>query len=310
MRKSLGALAAVAVLLAAGAYLLVPWASPSESCRTLWRSPQAEALLNRPMDIAWSDGDLYVADTENGAIRKLREDGALVATWTGFARPVDVAVVDDAIYVADFVADRISRLNAHGELIQRWGGRGTGPGEFDAPSGVAVDPAGDVYVTDFYNHRVQKFTADGQFLLQWGRPGRWHGQLHYPTDLAVNGRGEVFVADAYNHRVQAFTDAGDHLSGWGGVGYGIPGRWRGWFRLAKALDVDTDGDVYVADAFNRRVQKFTHAGRFVAAWASGTVDEEEEGLRYPAGVAAASDGRVFVTDFFGNRIWAFRCARV
>jgi DNA-binding beta-propeller fold protein YncE len=256
------------------------------------------------MGLAWGNGFLYVADAENGSIKKLRDDGPLVAEWKDFKRPVAVAIAQNAAYVADFLADRIVKLDPEkGTVIAMWGRHGRGPGEFDAPSGIAVDREGLIYVTEFYNHRVQKLTADGLPVTLWGTDGRWSGQLHYPTDVAVGPAGEIFVADAYNHRIEVFASDGAYVRKWGGIGYGFSGKLGGWFRLAKALTLDSEQNVYVADAFNHRIQKFSAAGRFLGAWAGAN----ERPLKYPSGLAVGAGGAVYASDFFENRIWTLDC---
>ena len=81
--------------------------------------------MNRPMGLAWGNGFLYVADTENGAIKKFREDGSLVSEWTGFKRPVAVATVGDVVYVADFLTDRAVVVRIRREAVSK---KGIGPG--------------------------------------------------------------------------------------------------------------------------------------------------------------------------------------
>ena len=307
--KKFFAVALIASVVATGAfYFFFLSATPNEICTvdTGWDADGAKAMrLNRPMGIAWGDGFFYVADTENGTVKKLREDGSLVGAWGGFKRPVAVAVAGDVIYVADFLTDRVTKLDSDGNVIVEWGRNGRHDGEFDAPSGIAVDSGGDVYVVDFYNHRIQKFSADGEFLLVWGGEGRWDAEFLYPTEVAVDEQDEIFVADAYNHRIQKFTSEGHFIGKWGGVGYGISGSWPGWFRLAKGIAVDSMGDVYVADAFNRRIQKFTGGGAYLGEW--GNLDREDDRLEYPAGVAVDGQGRVYVSDFFKNRIRRLEC---
>ena len=56
-------------------------------------------------------------------------------------------------------------------LSKSWGNEGTDNGQFDFPSGVAVDIDGNVFVTDTQNHRIQKFTNDGDFLSKWSIKG-------------------------------------------------------------------------------------------------------------------------------------------
>lgn len=156
--------------------------------------------LNHPMGIAWHRGFLYVADAEAGAVKKFSPEGSLAAEWRGFSRPVAVVAGGDAIYVADFLADRITRLGPDGRVIGTWGRNGSGPGEFDAPSGIAADRAGRVYVTDFYNHRVQKFTADGS-LLALIEPFR------YAAGVAVDPDGTLYVSDFFENRIVRLAPA-------------------------------------------------------------------------------------------------------
>ncbi|MBI2288231.1 MAG: 6-bladed beta-propeller [Chloroflexi bacterium] len=280
-------------------FVYFPVFSPKESYHGIlqWGG---EVKLYHPMGIAWDGGFLYVADTENGEVKKFREDGTFVDQWNGFKRPVDIAISGNFAYVADFLADKIFKLKKDGTLVNQWGRHGKGEGEFDAPSGIAVDDKEDVYVTDFYNHRIQKFSSNGRFQGQWGSDGRGSGRLHYPTDVAIDHAGNIYVADAFNHRIQKFTGDGRYIAKWGGVGYGLSGRWPGWFRLAKAVAVDKEGHVYVADAFNHRIQKFTADGRPLALW--GGLGNGMDQVHYAAGVAVDQDGYLYVSDFFNNRI--------
>lgn len=298
-----------AVLLAVGAgaaFLLAPGAPPGLRCSVVTRwgdggpGGPAAAQLHHPMGLAWSSGTLYVADAEHGALKLFREDGGFVTAWSGFERPVAVAATGSAVYVADFLTDRVTKLSHRGSVLVRWGRAGRGAGQFEAPSGIAVDSAGEVYVADFYNHRIEKFDGEGAFLLAWGAKGRWRGRFRYPTGISVSPDGEVFVADAYNHRVQKFTTDGQYVGMWGGLQYGIPGSRPGWFRLAKDVAVDSRGDAYVADAFNHRLQGFTSQGALLGVW-------DDPRLRYPAGVAVGRRGDVYVSDFFGNAIWKLGC---
>ncbi len=309
MRKALISLIVLVLLLVIATSAYVPLSAPRQICTRVaqWDGREAGWHLNRPMGLAWYDGFLYVADAENGAVKKLRDDGTLVAEWNGFKRPVAVGVMRESVYIADFLDDRVVKLSSQdGAVVGRWGRHGSGAGEFDAPSGIAVDADEFVYVTEFYNHRVQKLTGGGVFVSQWGTNGRWNGQFHYPTDVTVSPTGELIVADAYNHRVEVFKADGRYLRKWGGIEYGISGKWGGWFRLAKAVAVDAAGNVYVADAFNGRIQKFSSDGQLLGAW-GGLTSNEDQGLKYASGVAVSRDGLVYVSDFFKNRISKLSC---
>lgn len=298
----LGIVVVAVLLVYGGAYLYFHADSPSEMCRPVARWGDPTVQLNRPMGLAWGGGLLYVADTEDGTVEQYRNDGSLVARWSGFRRPVAVAPTDSAVYVADFLADQVVELGPGGAAVARWGRHGTSPGEFDGLGGIAVDRQGNVYVSDFYNHRIQRFDANGRFLGQWGGEGRTSGHFRYPTGIAVSDRGEVFVADAFNNRVQVFTLEGHYLRQWGGIGFGIGGGWPGWFRLAKEIALDPAGNVYVVDAFNGRLQKFTPEGNLLALWDPGARD-----LWYPSGVAVDPAGDVYISEFYSNQLWKLQC---
>lgn len=164
-----------------------------------------------------------------------------------------------------------------------------------------MDGRGTVYVSDFYNHRIQRFDREGRFLGEWGERGRTRGRFRYPTGIAV-GQNEVYVADAFNHRIQVFSPEGEYLRQWGGIGFGVGGSWPGWFFLAKEVALDSAGDVYVVDAFNDRLQKFTRDGKLLALW-----DPDDPPLRYPSGVAVGPDETVFVSEFDASRVQALQC---
>lgn len=303
MKWTLAAAAVAITAVAFTAFALFPSGSPPQVCSRgeVWSG----SGLFHPMGLAWDGRFLYLADAEHGAVKKFASDGSFVAEWRGFRLPVAIAAAGEVVYVADFLSDRISKLRADGTLLAQWGRHGSGPSEFAAPSGLAADGQGHIFVTDFYNHRVEKFDNNGRFLTSWGKGGRWSGEFHYPTDIATSPSGAIYVADAYNHRIQRFAADGAYLGKWGGIGYGVPGKWPGWFRLAKALAVDPSGNVYVADAFNHRIQKFTADGQSLGVWSGDRVPP----LRYPAGIAAGNAGALFVSDFFENRIWKLDCRR-
>jgi tripartite motif-containing protein 71 len=87
---------------------------------------------------------------------------------------------DGNLWVADYGRDRVVKLGADGRLLMSWGNRGSGPGEFIGPKGVALDPtSGHVYVADTGNGRIQRFAPDGTPELSWPMPA-----LPAPTPTA------------------------------------------------------------------------------------------------------------------------------
>jgi len=92
------------------------------------------------------------------------------------------------------------------------GGSGSGAGKFLAPSGVAVDSAGDIYVSDTNNHRIQKFDSGGVHIVSWGSNGSGDGELNTPAGLAIDSADNVYVADTGNNRIQKFNSSGSFIT--------------------------------------------------------------------------------------------------
>jgi hypothetical protein len=89
-------------------------------------------------------------------------------------------------------------------LTQNWGekgsGPGNGPGQFNAPGGVAVADNGDLFVVDFYNHRVQHLRADGTYLTAFGSEPENPG--HTAMAVAIENNGTVWSVNFADNRVE------------------------------------------------------------------------------------------------------------
>jgi len=181
-------------------------------------------------------------------------------------------------------------------LVASWGSHGTGDGELNGPTGLAVDRLGNVYVLDAGNYRVQKFHSSERFLAKWGSEGSANGQFGKgeigpvgPKGIAVDRYANVYVGDTGNHRVQKFDSSGEFLLKWGSIGTG-----DGQFLQPEAVAVDSSGGVYAADTFNHRIQKFDSSGNFILKW--GSLGSRDGEFSYPAGIATETSGNVYVVD--------------
>jgi uncharacterized protein (TIGR03663 family) len=149
-----------------------------------------------------------------------------------------------------------------GRFVTSWGGPGSGTGQFRDPRAVAVSPDGHIYVADTDNYRVQKFTADGQFVLEIGGPSE---------DRDETGK--------FLRRVEGSAV--------------LPGP--------MGIACDSEGNVYVADTWANRIQKFNSTGQFVTVWTAGGPGS----FFGPRDVAVDAENRVYVADTGNKRIQVF-----
>src|SRR5579871_2366366 len=199
--------------------------------------------LQAPVAVAARpDGAVFVADSALRRIFLLDRGGRMLPFRIGedLARPAALAydAASGRLYAADSAGDRIHVYDAQGRKILSWGGSGSGNGEFNHPTHLALDANGGVLVTDALNFRVQAFTADGNFLWKFGHHGDGSGDLAAPKGVAFDVDGHVYIVDAV---------------------FGEQGTGRGQFWLPGGLCVNARGEIYVADTYNRRVQVFAAA---------------------------------------------------
>jgi tripartite motif-containing protein 71 len=188
-----------------------------------------------------------------------------------------------------------------------WGHHGSGLGQYRNPTDIAVyrNPIGvvNVIVADTGNARITVLTDQGAFLEKWGQPGAGPGEYSSPWGVAVDRSGLVFVADSGNHRVQktnAWTDAMTDLSGNFLGAFGRIGKAEGELDFPTDVALDAEGNLYVVDSNNDRVQKLTRDGKPLASWGGSGSGPGQ--LDKPLGIALAPDGQIYVTDTKNNRV--------
>jgi len=213
----------------------------------------------------------------------------------GFAVGTAVDARTGDIYMTDWTNDGFHKFSSTGEHLFLRGEQGTGEGQFNDPSGIAVDDYGNVYVADTYNDRVQKFNSDGNFITQWGGEGTLDGEFDTPRGIGVDGFGNVFVADTNNDRIQKFSGVGKWLKTWG-----TTGTENTQFQRPEGIAASPDGNLFVADRMNNRIQVFTNDGVWLRTW--GTEGFYQGQFKDPGGIAVDEDGDVYVADFGNNRV--------
>ena len=147
-----------------------------------------------------------------------------------------------------------------GKILKSWG-----KNLFIMPHGLEVDNQNNIWVTDCGLHQVFKFDSNGNLLMTLGEAKvSGNDALHFnlPTDIAVTKDGSFYISDGYeNSRVAKFSKEGKYLFEWGEFG-----NEKGEFNIPHGIDLDNEGNVYVADRENNRIQKFDAKGKFIALW--------------------------------------------
>ena len=237
-----------------------------------------ERALFNPREVAVAPGgNRVIADSGNNRVVVLDRDGNLVTTFGSACR------------LNEGEAGGCTDPDGAGPLT-------LGDGQFNEPWGIAVDQAGQIYVSDTWNGRIQVFDAAGRFLRKWGIFNTTNGELgdanalFGPRGIAIDLEGNLLVADTGNKRIIRFTADGQLLQQIGGGGV-VGGRFEEPVGVAVSPQ---DGSVYVADSWNRRIQKLTPTLEFVAEWpAPGWESQEIYNKPY---LAVGANGDLYATD--------------
>ena len=313
LRITGGIIVVLVFLLGAGWLAFVPFAKePAYEFVAAWGEKGTEpGQFHDPTGIAVAGNEVFVSDARNGRIQVFDHDGSFLREFGRpgedpgeLGRPMNLTVHGGELYVPEYFNDRVQVFGFDGSPRRIIGGPGDGPSQFSAPGGVAVAQDGTLFVADFYNQRVLRLRPDGSYIGQWGETGQpaiWAGHFNYPTDAALAADGTLYVADGYGDRIQAFAPDGAFSHKWGGpFAMNIFGPFNGWFTTVTSIAIGPEGNVFVADFYNHRVQKFAPDGTFLTSF--GRLGSGPGEFEYPMAVAVAADGTVFVTDFGNNRV--------
>ena len=287
-----------------------------ELLKKIGASGLADGQFKGPIGVAIdSNQNLYVVDSENHRIQKFDSEGNFLTKWGQqggsngeFEYPEGVAVdSQNNIYVTDSENHNIQKFDSNGDFITKWGTFGVGQGEFGAersPVGIVIDSQDNIYVTDYWNDRIQKFDSNGDFLLVISS-GFYSTQTTFskPQAIAVDSKDNVYVTESSNN-ILKFDSNGDFIEVWSPNDMSLS-----TLQIPEGIAIDDVDNIYINDMYHDRIQKFSKNGTFITKWETSGIKGTyfEEGL---GGIAANSEGKVFVSQFGKNIVEVFTPTRI
>jgi DNA-binding beta-propeller fold protein YncE len=239
------------------------------------------------------------------------------------------------LWVADGDNGRFVIFSPDGAVLEAWGAPGNAEGEFDfaCPAGlrfgaVAFDRSGNIYVADSGNQRIQKFGPDRAYISSWGSEGTDDDQFLCPAALAIDGQGRVYVSDEAWAKVKVFTSDGAWLATWSGlsnpIGLTVDAEDNIWvadlggsivkfspdgerlvtwkddrtsesrYPSSLSIAVDAQGRVFAADYDGHRIKIFAPDGMMIGEW--GELGAGSGAFRSPFGLVLDGKGAIYVAD--------------
>jgi sugar lactone lactonase YvrE len=278
--------------------------------------PALEAGFSGPVGLAAGpNGELYVADGANHAIRKLSPDGTistLVDSASGaLSMPMGVALDPSGVlYVSDSIRNRIVKVSPDG-VVTSYAGGASGAADssdplsatFAGPRGLAIGPAGELYVADSGNGAIRRIDAAGVTTIAT--------QLSWVSGVAAASDGSVYFSTIAHGQIGVVRDGEVHILA---NAAGEPGNLEGpaadaRLQPGEGLIVEADRLLF-ADTENNRVRSLSLTDTPVVSTIFGdgnTAVDSNDATRtwLPRGIAKW-DGGYAVADFAANRILWFK----
>ena len=256
--------------------------------------PATAAHLRYPYGVAVDTaGNVYIADRNNSAIRKVNTVG-IISTVAGTG-------------TYGYNGDAIPAITA----------------KLYYPSDVIVDTFGNIYIADEDNYRVRKVDAAGTISTVTGNGVMGYANIggpasaatiSYPYRLALDKAGNLYITDVGTYRIYK-VNTGDTISNFAGTGsYGFGGdggpATAADMSYADGVAADTGGNVWFSDRNNDRIRMVSATtGIVTTVYGNGTGGYSGDGgpgsaaqLNTPQGLAFDTAGNLFICDYYSNRI--------
>lgn len=193
-----------------------------------------------------------------------------------------------AIWLLDKKNCHVLKVDESGKVLMSFGGEGSGAGQFNNPSAIAVSNSGMIFVADRSKHNVQIFRADGVFLNALN--GDNAKKLSAPVSMAFDQRDNLYILDASRESVLAYSSAGQSLAEFGK-------NKEGGSQLPDPIALATVNDEVLVLLPNQ-VKVYSAAGEFVRSL--GAEGSGFGALSEPVSIAY-SGGTSFMISDNGNK---------
>jgi len=246
------------------------------------------ASLNTPFGVVVdTSGNIYIADTLNYRVRKIAISTGIITTigGTGFSS-----------YSGD-------------------NGQATSANLY--PYGIALDSSANVYFPEIFYQRIRKITVSTGVVTTVAGTGvggyssdnvaATSSNIYSPQGVTVDSSGNIYIADTANDRIRKVTSGTiTTVAGNGAYGYNSDSQQATSATLynPSGVEVDTSGNIYIADTYNHRLRKVTVstgiittiAGTGTNGYTGNNIAATSCKLNYPQDVAVDSSGNVYVVD--------------
>jgi len=197
-------------------------------------------------------------------------------------QPYGIAMYKGKLYVADTGAGGLAIFDLARQRFSFM--TGNGAGRIKRPINIRIDADGTRYVTDTGRDQVLVYDRDDRYVKAFGVEGQFR-----PVDLAITG-DRLYVADIAHHQIHVLDKGTGRLL----FKFGKAGSGEGELFHPTNIALGPDGDIYVVETSNFRVQRFSADGKPVRTY--GSVGSAPGSFARPKGIAMDRAGRLLVGD--------------